>query len=148
MKLPCKVFPIKAPHPAFPNDTFSWAPVLNVRLRYQNAPPTKTIECWIDSGADFCVFHAGLCHSLGVRRLDDGIRHDLHGVISGPRIPIYFHKVKILIFNEAFETMAGFSEGLSVTGLLGLRGFFENFIVKIDASTAPPYFEIEKIHRV
>jgi hypothetical protein len=43
--------------------------------------------------------------------------------------------------------MAGFSRELSVTGLLGLRGFFENFSVKIDASTSPPYCEIEKIHR-
>ena len=43
--------------------------------------------------------------------------------------------------------MAGFSNDLSVTGLLGRRGFFENFVVKIDASSSLPYCEIDKIHR-
>jgi hypothetical protein len=43
--------------------------------------------------------------------------------------------------------MAGFSRHLSVTGLLGRRGFCENFVVKLDASTSPPHCEIEKIHR-
>jgi len=60
---------------------------------------------------------------------------------------MYFHKVKIIVFSEFFETMAGFSHALSVTGLLGRRGFFENFIVTIDASSSPPHCEIEKIHR-
>ncbi len=147
MKFPCKVFPTKEPHPAFPNESSSWAPILNVRLSYRHSPPTKSIECWIDSGADVCIFHAGLCHSLGVRRLEDGIRDDLRGVIGGPKAPMYFHKVKIIIFGDFFETMAGFSRDLSVTGLLGRRGFFEHFIVNIDASSSPPYCEIEKIHR-
>jgi hypothetical protein len=60
---------------------------------------------------------------------------------------MYFHKVKILIFGEFFETMAGFSKDLSVAVLLGLRGFFEHFIVKIDSSSNTPHCEIEKIHR-
>jgi hypothetical protein len=93
------------------------------------------------------MFHAGNCHSLGIKRLEDGIRDDLHGVIAGVRIPVYFHKVRVILFGEFFDTMAGFSRELSVAGLLGLRGFFENFIVKIDSSTSPPYCEIEKIHR-
>jgi len=141
------VFPLPAPHPAFPKQNSKWAPIINVRLSRRHSPPTKTIECWIDSGADFCIFHAGLCHALGIRRLEDGIRDELSGVIGGPRVPMYFHKVRVLIFGDFFETMAGFSRDLSVTGLLGRRGFFENFIVKIDASGSPPYCEIEKIHR-
>ena len=147
MKFPCKVFPVKDPHPAFPKDSWSWAPILNVRLRHHHAPPTKTIECWIDSGADVCIFHADLCHSLGIRRLEDGIRDDLRGVIGGPRAPMYFHKITIMVFGDSFETMAGFSRDLSVTGLLGRRGFFENFVVKIDSSSSPPFCEIDKIHR-
>jgi hypothetical protein len=108
---------------------------------------TRSFECWIDSGADACVFHSGVCHPLGIGRLEDGIRYDLHGVVAGLRLPVYFHKVRVFLFSEFFDTMAGFSRELSVTGLLGLRGFFENFSVKIDASTSPPYCEIEKIHR-
>jgi hypothetical protein len=60
---------------------------------------------------------------------------------------MYFHRVRILVFGEFFETMAGFSRELSVAGLLGLRGFFEHFIVKVDSSSSPPHCEIEKIHR-
>lgn len=84
---------------------------------------------------------------MGIRRLEDGVKDDLRGVIGGPKAPMYFHKVKILVFAEFFETMAGFSRDLAVTGLLGRRGFFENFIVNIDASSSPPSCEIEKIHR-
>lgn len=147
MKFPCKVFPQKDPHPAFPNVQWSWAPVLNVRLSYRHSQPTKSVECWIDSGSDVCIFHAGLCHSLGIRCLEDGIKDDLRGVIDGPAAPMYFHKLRVLVFGDSFETMAGFSWNLSVTGLLGRRGFFENFTVTIDASTAIPQCEIEKIHR-
>lgn len=121
--------------------------MLNVRLSYRHSPPTKSIECWIDSGAGVCIFHASICHSLGIRRLEDGVRDDLRGVIGGPKAPMYFHKINIIVFGDSFETMAGFSHDLSVTGLLGRRGFFENFVVKIDASTSPPTCEIEKIHR-
>jgi len=147
LRFDCKVFPIPGARPAFPKETYSWAPILNVRLSYRHSPPTKSLECWIDSGADVCIFHAGICHSLGIQRVEDGIKDDLQGVIGGPRAPMYFHKVKILVFGDSFDTMAGFSSELSVTGLLGRRGFFENFVVKLDASTSPPYCEIEKIHR-
>jgi hypothetical protein len=133
--------------PAFPNEPAAWAPILNVRLSYHNSPPTKSLACWIDSGADACIFHAGVCHSLGIRRVEDGVKDYLQGVTGGPTGLLYFHKVKILVFGDAFETMAGFSPDLAVLGLLGRRGFFDNFVVKIDASTSPPYYEIEKIHR-
>jgi hypothetical protein len=147
LRFPCKVFPLPEPHPAFPKQQSKWAPIVNVRLSRQHSPPTRTIECWIDSGADVCIFHAGICHSLGINRVEDGIRDELHGVIGDLRVPMYFHKVRILIFGDSFETMAGFSHQLSVTGLLGLRGFFENFVVTIDSSVHPPHCEIEKIHR-
>jgi hypothetical protein len=92
------------------------------------------------------MFHAGFCHSLGIK-LYDGIKSDLGGIIGGKLAPIYFHKIKIMVAGEQIETVAGFSEALSVAGLLGRRGFFENFIVRIDASVPPPSFDVEKIHR-
>jgi hypothetical protein len=120
--------------------------MLNVKLIYHHSPPTKWIEAWVDSGAHSCMFHAGFCRSLGIK-LEDGIKSDLGGVIGGQVRPMYFHKVKILAGGEQFQTMVGFSEHLSVAGLLGRRGFFENAIVKIDASTNPPHFELDKVHR-
>lgn len=93
------------------------------------------------------MFHAGLCRSLGIR-LEDGIRSDLGGVIGGALVPIYFHKIKILVGTDQVTTMAGFADQLSVAGLLGRRGFFENFTVKIDSAPNPPWFELDKINRV
>lgn len=101
----------------------------------------------MDTGAPSCLFHASICHSLGIKRLEDGVADMLNGIVSGPKVPVYFHKVKILIGSEQFQTMAGFSRELTVGGLLGRVGFFQNFTVKIDCSVTPPFFEIEKIHR-
>jgi len=93
------------------------------------------------------MFHSGYCKHLGISKLESGVTGDLRGIIGGPGVPLYFHKIKILIGSEQFETMAGFSSALSVGGLLGRRGFFENFIVKIDSSTTPPTVDLEKINR-
>jgi hypothetical protein len=147
LRFPCEIFPGIGSRPAFPDETQSWAPILNIRLSYRHSPPTKSIACWIDSGADVCIFHAGICDSLGIRRLEDGIKDYLQGVTSGPTSLLYFHKIRMFVFGDSFETMAGFSHDLAVTGLLGRRGFFDNFVVKFDASAFPPYCEIEKIHR-
>lgn len=96
------------------------------------------------------MFHASLCATLGIRRVEDGVKDILKGIVGGqgaPFEPIYFHRVRIMIGSEIFETMAGFSWLLAVGGLLGRRGFFENFSVKFDASFHPPQLEIERLHR-
>jgi hypothetical protein len=92
------------------------------------------------------MFHAGFCRSLGIR-LESGIRGDLAGVVGGKKADLWFHRIKILIGGYQVTTMAGFSDQLSVAGLLGRRGFFEEFIVKIDSSTNPPSFDLDKINR-
>jgi hypothetical protein len=120
---------------------------LNVRLIHRHSPPSKPIECWVDSGSHICLFHGSLCQSLGIRNIEDGIKDALGGVI-GKRETIYFHKVKILVGSEQFETMAGFSNSLAVAGILGRRGFFESFRITIDSSTTPPFFELDKINRI
>ncbi len=84
---------------------------------------------------------------MGIRNVEDGIKDELKGIIGGPKASIFFHRVKILVGSEQIETMAGFSWELAVGGILGRRGFFENFVVKIDSSTTPPTCELEKIHR-
>lgn len=92
------------------------------------------------------MFHADFCRSLGVS-LESGIRADLGGVVGGAKTDLYFHKIKILVGSYQVTTMAGFSKDIAVAGLLGRRGFFEEFVVKIDSSINPPYFELDKINR-
>lgn len=61
---------------------------------------------------------------------------------------MYFHQIKILVGSSQIQTMVGFSGFLSVAGLLGRRGFFDNFIFSLDGTINPPFFEIEKLNRV
>ncbi len=92
-----------------------------------------------------CSMRVSAIHSVS-KGSKMGFATSLRASLAGLR-PLYFHKVKILVGAEQFETMAGFSPELSVGGILGRRGFFENFIVRIDSSTTPPVCDIEKIHR-
>ena len=119
MRYQCKVYPGSS-HAAFPKEAFHWAPLLNVKLIYRHSPPTKWIEAFVDTGAHTCMFHAGFCRSLGIR-LEDGIKSELGGIIGGAKEPIYYHQIKILIGSSQLQTMVGFSDNLSVAGLLGRR---------------------------
>lgn len=92
------------------------------------------------------MFHANFCKSLGIK-LEDGIRSELGGVIGGDNRPMYFHKTRILIGSSQIETMVGYSEFLSVGGLLGRRGLFDSFIFTLDGTGSPPTFELEKLGR-
>jgi hypothetical protein len=92
------------------------------------------------------MFHASFCKSLGIK-LESGTKSNLGGIVGSASVPIYYHPVKIQIGADQLSTVVGFCTELSVAGILGRRGFFENFIVKIDSSTNPPNFEIEKIHK-
>ena len=104
----------------------------------------------MDSGSPTCMFHADICRSIGIRNVEEGIQDTLKGVVGGedrPESPIYYHKVKLQIGTDQFETMVGFSWNLAVGGLLGRRGFFENFLVQFDCSMNPPHLDIQKLHR-
>lgn len=124
--------------------------MLNVCLTYGHARLPGFIQAVVDSGSPYCLFHSNFCKRLGIRRLEDGVLAPLKGVIGGQESPessMYFHKVKILIGSDQFETMAGFCDDLAVAAILGRHGFFENFTVKFDCSEHPPTLEIERIHR-
>lgn len=154
MKIPCKVWPtdgnILNAHPAFPNEKFDWMPIIDIRLVHKHCPPTKRIEAIVDSGSPACMFHASVCQAMGIK-LEDGISVPLGGVVAkgqgGKEAPMYFHKVKVIIGLDQFQTMAGFSWGMAVFGLLGRRGFLENFVTTFDSSDYPPFLDIQKIHR-
>jgi len=93
------------------------------------------------------MFHASFCKALGIR-LEDGVRSELSGVISGDNRPMYFHRTNILIGSTQIETMVGFCESLSVGGLLVRRGFFDHFVFTLDGTGNPPTFDMDKINRI
>ena len=92
------------------------------------------------------MFHASLCNPLGIRKVESGIEDIIGGVIGGATAPMYYHDIKIQVGSEQIPIRAAFSWKMSVVGILGRRGFFDNFSIKFDASTSPPTLELERIH--
>jgi hypothetical protein len=121
--------------------------MISVRVGWSHVQ-TPRFPAVVDSGSPYCMFRADVGEYLGMD-VARGIQHVIGGIISDPTEPIYFHKVKIYVESDwVIEVMAGFVKKLSVTGILGRNGFFENFYVTLDHSKRPPELEIARIELV
>jgi hypothetical protein len=109
--------------------------VLPVKIIYNHATSAR-FETVVDTGSDYCLFHASIGASIGIKILS-GPEGDLGGVISGTRSKVYYHNVKLVVGTDIVEIKAGFSWDLS-ENLLGQIGFFDNFIVTFDPSLHRP----------
>lgn len=87
----------------------------------------------IDSGADFCIFDAGIGEFLGLK-VKSGIEIPFGGIQSVGGAKAYIHKVDLEIGGHQFKSDIGFSYDISKHGygVLGQRGFFDLFAVKFD----------------
>lgn len=87
----------------------------------------------IDSGADFCIFDAGLGEYLGLN-IKSGIEVQFGGIQSLGGAKAYIHGVTLEIGGHEFKTEVGFSYDISKNGygILGQKGFFDKSIVKFD----------------
>lgn len=115
---------------------------VSIALPYQNAPRTKRFEAVVDSGASRCMFNADIGRSIGLD-IEAGRREETLG-ISG-RSCVYIHEIALYVPGGSINVKAGFMEGLQVSGLLGMNGFFENFNVRFDLSEL--IFDIDRTHR-
>ncbi len=88
-------------------------------------------ECIVDSGATHCLFHSDIAEVLGLD-VKSGARQITNGI--GGREETWLHEVMLHIPGGAVRVTAGFKDGLSVAGLLGMRGFFEHFHVAFDSA--------------
>ena len=87
----------------------------------------------IDSGADFCIFDAGLGEYLGLN-IKSGTEVQFGGIQSLGGAKAYIHMVTLEIGGHEFITEVGFSHDISKNGygILGQKGFFDKFGVKFD----------------
>lgn len=87
----------------------------------------------IDSGADFCIFHAeiGEYLKLDVRK---GVKEIFGGIQEKEGAEAFLHPVKLEIGGYEYETTVGFSYDIAKHGfgILGQKGFFDLFMVKFD----------------
>lgn len=137
MKVPYRVFPDK-------NGAYLYSARLDISiaLPHKGAPRTKRFEALVDSGATRCMFNAGIGRFIGLD-IQSGDVEITQGI--GGQLSVYIHEIALYIPGGPVNVRAAFAENLPVPGLLGMNGFFDNFIVTFDQSSL--VFEIERIHR-
>jgi len=107
-------------------------PVIEIILK--NGENSIRYEVLVDSGADLCIFDAEIGEALGID-VQKGQKKEVFGV--GGKTSIFFlHKVDIEVGGWVYKIEAGFMPDVAGRvmpyGLVGQKGFFENFIVKFD----------------
>ncbi len=139
--------PLDEPNPAFKNETGIWTPILTIRVG-SNHKQTPRFPAIVDSGSPCCLFKADIADYLGIS-LTNGIEAKIGGISQGMSEPVYFHRIKIYIeIDWVIDVTAGFIKKLSVAGILGRNGFFDNFVVNFDHSSLPPVLEITKASKI
>ena len=106
-------------------------PIVPISISYGGK--TLRYAALIDSGADFCIFDAQIGDYLGID-IAAGTREKFGGVQEKGGAEAFLHHVSLSIGGATYETTVGFSRDIAPYGfgLLGQKGFFENFSVKFD----------------
>ncbi len=129
LRLAYKTFPASPIEP-FPNRSTVSRPVIDVLLRWNG----KSIKysAIVDSGADYCVFHAEVGELLGLS-VKKGKKLTFYGTSGSPQ-NAYFHTIQIEIAGWPMDLYCGFSYDMQTLpyGLLGQTGFFDRFKVEFD----------------
>jgi hypothetical protein len=121
--------------------------MLSVRPGYGDAQ-TPRFPAVVDTGSPDCIFRWGVGEYVGIN-IPNGIQHVIGGIISEPKEPIYFHRVKLDVeLHWVVDVMAGFVRKLAGTGILGRNGFLDAFTVMFDHSKRPPEMEVHKIELI
>ena len=107
-------------------------PVIEVKLK--NKENSIRYEVLVDSGADICLFDQSVGEAIGID-IKSGKVKEVFGV--GGKASLYqVHPVTIEVGGWDFKIEAGFMPDVAGRvipyGLVGQKGFFENFIVKLD----------------
>lgn len=89
----------------------------------------------IDSGSDMCVFDANIARVLGIDN-STGQQHTIGG-LGGTQHESFTHTVTLIVGKQSVTVPVAFMRQVSGAfqyGILGQRGFFENFLIKFDLS--------------
>jgi hypothetical protein len=90
-------------------------------------------EVLVDSGADVCLFDAGIGELLGIDVLAGQAK--LVGGVAGQTVEFYIHPVEIEVGGHRYKTDVGFlpevTDGFHY-GVVGQKGFFDHFSVKFE----------------
>lgn len=105
-------------------------PVIPIEIIYQGR--SVQYEVLVDSGADLCIFDAQIGEILGVD-LASGDKKEVAG-ITGVKEFYYLHAITVKVGGWPYKIIAGFLPNIARLGygVVGQKGFFDNFVVKFD----------------
>lgn len=123
-------FPIDPKNCPFPNKKAALRPVIQIDFDAPNGSFSYLVL--IDSGADYCIFHASIGELLGIT-IEDGIPLTFFGTSGQPQ-KAYFHTISFKIGGNLHTCKVGFSRDMEklAYGLLGQDGFFDTWNVKFE----------------
>lgn len=124
-------FPIDPKNSPFPNKINALRPV--IKIEFDNPTRGKfSYFVLVDSGADYCMFHASIGESLGLN-IKSGKPLIFYGTSGEPQ-QAYFHKITFKIGGHSHTADVGFSYDMEklAYGLLGQDGFFDKWNVKFE----------------
>lgn len=124
-------FPLLKPSPVLGNSILR--PIIPIKISVKGR--TAKYDALIDSGADFCIFHAEIAEYLGID-VQSGLREVFSGVEDSVGAEAYFHELTLTIGDKNIKTLMGFSYDIADHGygLLGQKGLFDKFLVKFNFS--------------
>ena len=107
-------------------------PVIEISLK--NGGHSVRYEVLVDSGADICLFDADIGEAIGID-IEKGKPQEVFGV-GGKASVYYLHPITIEVGGWPYKIEVGFMSNVAGRvmsyGLVGQKGFFDNFIVKFD----------------
>lgn len=106
-------------------------PIIPIGLTVGDAP--FDYSALIDSGADFCIFDAGIGEALELD-VRSGTRLSFGGIQEAGNAEAFLHEVNIVVGGSRHKIPIGFSYDIANDGygVLGQKGFFDIFVVKFD----------------
>ncbi len=123
-------FPVDQDNCPFPNKKSSLRPV--IQIDFDSSSRGFGYFVLVDSGADYCLFHATIGEQLGLD-IKKGTPLTFYGTSGEPQ-KAYFHKITFKIGGHEYTTSAGFSYDMEklAYGILGQDGFFDQWTVKFE----------------
>ncbi len=125
-----KKFPVNPDNHPFLNQKSILRPVIQIDFDTELGKLGYLVL--IDSGADYCTFHAIVAERLGLD-VKKGKELTFYGTSGQPQIA-YFHKISFKVGGHPHECEVGFSYDMDKLpyGLLGQYGFFNKWSIKFE----------------
>lgn len=104
-------------------------PIVGIGIRYGGL--WHLVEAYVDSGATYSVFRAGVAERIGLDFKKGKFINVEVG--DGDKVPVFLHNLDIQLGGEIFGGTIGFSEKLGIGfNLLGRKSIFDKFKVCFD----------------